>query len=81
MVTSEQPSAQRHVLIGREEHDGPVAVGKAKRQHFGHDFANLARRKVDNGGDHPPHQRLGRVMFSDLGGRRLNANCGAKVDR
>ena len=65
-VNSEQPPAERHVAVGREQHDGSLGVRKAQHQHFGHELADLARREIDDSGDHPPDQRVRGIMFGDL---------------
>ena len=58
MPPSEQPGAVRNRSVRRRQHDRAVLVGKAQRQHLGHELADLARREIHHGRDLPAGQRL-----------------------
>ena len=48
LTCSEQPRAIGRRQVWRKQHDLAFRIGKAEGQNFGHEFANLARRKIDD---------------------------------
>ena len=57
-----------------------MLIGETERQHFGHEFANLSRGKVDDGRNQSPDEAVWRVMLGNLRRRPLDADRGAEID-
>ena len=68
------------VRVGPQQHDAEFVVERAQHKHLGHERPDLAWREVDDADDQRSLQLLTRVM-GDLGGRALDPDLGAEVDR
>src|SRR5205807_10209744 len=73
----EELASVRNLLVRHDQHDRAIAVGKAERQHLGHELADLARREIDDRRHLATDQAFGCVMHGELGGGFLEADLGA----
>src|SRR5262245_37499719 len=62
----EQPAAIGHAALGDDEHHLTVSIGETKGEDLRHGPGDLARWKVDDGGNLPADQRGGLIMRGDL---------------
>src|SRR6516162_8534897 len=77
---SEQPSAVRHLLIRRNQHDVALLIRKAQGQNLRHEFPDLPRREVHDGGNLPPNQARRFIKLRDLHARSFGAKDWAEID-
>ena len=63
---SKHPPAVRHWPLGPDQHHCALGVGKAQRQDFRHQGADLPRRKVDDRCHLAADQGFGPVVFCQL---------------
>jgi hypothetical protein len=75
-----QPATYRYVLGRRNQHHLTIFVGKAERQHLGHEFADLPRRKIHDRRHQSADQVIWTVMRCNLGARPLKANERPEID-
>jgi hypothetical protein len=75
-----EPTAIGHLAFDGGQDDIALAVGEAERQDFRHEFADLARREIDDRGHLPSDEFVQRVIFGDLRGGPLDPKFGTEVD-
>jgi hypothetical protein len=68
-------------MIWREQDDSVIRVRKSQRQDFRHEFADLARWKIDHGRDLSSNQLFGGIMFGYLRRRFLCADARSEIDQ
>ena len=52
-ITLEEPAPVRNRALRPDQNDLAILIGKAQRQHLGHELADLARRKIHDRCDLP----------------------------
>ena len=62
------------------QYDLTFIVRKAKDENCRHELANLARRKIDHGGDLPSDKRFRRIVARDLGRTFQFADVGSEIE-
>lgn len=67
-------------MVGLEEGDFAGGVREAQGQDFGHEFADLARRKIYDGGDLAAGEGCRGVVGGDLGAGFFEADGWAEID-
>ena len=68
-------------LVWGDQNDFTRVIWQAEDQDFGHEFANLAGRKIDNGKDLFADQGFWRVMSGDLGRAFADADVAAEIEK
>src|SRR3954453_3846 len=80
LAGSEHPAAIRDLPFGSDQHDCALRVGKAQREDFRHQRADLPWRKVDDGRHLTADQRFWSVILRQLSRRFLYPDQGAEID-
>lgn len=62
------------------QYDLTFFVRKSREKNCRHDLTNLARRKIDHGGDLPSEKRFRRIVARDLGRTFQFADVGLEID-
>ena len=75
-----QTAALRDRLVGGNEYNSASGVTDAKGQHFGHEWAYLARRKIHYRHHLPANKRFRRIKRGDLRRGFFLANFWAEIN-
>ena len=72
--------AVRHCPFAGRKHNIAGLVGKTQSKNFGHERADLSRRKIDDRKNLSPYKPLGLVMLRNLRRAFLDADIRAEIN-